>query len=254
MRLRIFMTLVVALGALGAITGAALAQEGVGVNVGSIEVDEPIAPGGTYRLPSIGVINTGHDPGTYSLRITYLSGQPEMEPAEDWFRFSPDLFVLEPDEAQSVIVSIQLPLTARPGDYFAFVEAFPVRETEEGVGPASASRQPRSSASPWSSPTSSTPRRCGFITVSRTLARSPISASGCWRLRWRRSCSSEWAGFVFASAWNAASGSSGCGRGPYGCLVSALWRWWQRSCRSHPRRQITAPAPVRCKRRCASFR
>ncbi len=134
MRLRIFMTLVVALGALGAITGAALAQEGVGVNVGSIEVDEPIAPGGTYRLPSIGVINTGHDPGTYSLRITYLSGQPEMEPAEDWFRFSPDLFVLEPDEAQSVIVSIQLPLTARPGDYFAFVEAFPVRETEEGGG------------------------------------------------------------------------------------------------------------------------
>ena len=136
MALRILTGLLAALVALGAIAGAALAQEGVGVNVGRIEVDEPIAPGGTYRLPSIGVINTGHDPGTYSLRITYLSGQPEMEPAKEWFRFSPDLFRLEPDEAHSVTVSIRLPLTARPGDYFAFIEAFPVRDVEEGGGVA----------------------------------------------------------------------------------------------------------------------
>ena len=51
MALRILTGLLAALVALGAIAGAALAQEGVGVNVGRIEVDEPIAPGGTYRLP-----------------------------------------------------------------------------------------------------------------------------------------------------------------------------------------------------------
>ena len=112
--------------------GTALAQAGVGVNVGNIQIDETLAPGGIYTLPSIGVINTGHDPAEYGLRITYRSEQEELQPPEDWFSFNPSQFRLEADQSQVVEVKLKLPLTAKPGDYFAFIEAFPV--TTEGGG------------------------------------------------------------------------------------------------------------------------
>ena len=38
---------------------------GVGVNLGKIEIDEPLKPGGIYNFPSIGVINTGDEAGDY---------------------------------------------------------------------------------------------------------------------------------------------------------------------------------------------
>ena len=106
--------------------GTASAQVGVGVNVGKIQVDETVSPGGTYTLPSIGVVNTGHDPSEYSLRITYQFEQEALEPPEDWFSFKPDSFRLEPNQTQSVEIRLKLPLTARPGDYFAFIEAYPI--------------------------------------------------------------------------------------------------------------------------------
>ena len=108
-------------------TGTALGQAGVGVNVGEIQIDETVAPGGGYTLPSIGVINTGHGPADYSLRITYRNRQEELEPSEDWFSFSPSRFHLEANESQNVQIKLELPVTAEPGDYFAFIEAYPVR-------------------------------------------------------------------------------------------------------------------------------
>ena len=117
----------------GMMPGAVSAQSGVGVNVGSIEVDQDLAPGGSYNLPSIGVINTGHDPGDYAVRITYLPDQEEDRPPEDWFRFSPEVFPLEPGESQAVGIHVNLPITARPGDYFALVEASPVQPDRPGV-------------------------------------------------------------------------------------------------------------------------
>ena len=135
MRMRV-LALIVLLGALGVLSGTALAQEGagVGVNVGSIQVDEPLSPGGTYRIPPVGVINTGHVASSYSVRITYRFEQEQLEPPEDWFTFSPSEFRLEPADLETVRISVNLPITARPGDYFAFVEAFPVRETEQERG------------------------------------------------------------------------------------------------------------------------
>ena len=135
MRIRLF-GLILLLAALGGLSGSAFAQEGVGVNVGKIEVDEPVAPGGTYHMPPVGVINTGHDPSDYSLRIIYQHEQEEEEPPEEWFTFHPDRFRLEPGQLENVRITLRLPLTARPGDYFAFVEAFSVRDADQQGGVA----------------------------------------------------------------------------------------------------------------------
>ena len=114
--------------------GTALGQAGVGVNVGKIQVDETVSPGGSYTLPSIGVINTGHDAAEYSLRIIYEFEQTALEPAEDWFSFNPGRFRLEPNQSQSVEIVLKLPLTVRPGDYFTFIQAYVVSEVGQGDG------------------------------------------------------------------------------------------------------------------------
>lgn len=117
----------------GLAPGTLSAQAGVGVNVGKIQVDEDLAPGGTYHLPSVGVINTGHDASDYSVSISYLADQEQLPPPEDWFSFSPAVFPLEPGETQTVAIRLDIPITARAGDYFALVQASPVVAESPGV-------------------------------------------------------------------------------------------------------------------------
>lgn len=121
---------------------AALASVGVGVNLGKIEIDEPLKPGGIYNFPSIGVINTGDEPGDYELAVTYRQDQPEQRPPQEWFSFSPALFQLEPGQSQSVSIKLSLPVKMRPGDYFAFLEAHPVIKAGPGttIGVAAATK------------------------------------------------------------------------------------------------------------------
>ncbi len=123
------LALVVALLATGS---GARADIGVGVNLGRIEIDDDLSPGGRYRLPTLGVINTGDEPGDYEVVISYLADQEERRPPEDWFEFKPQRFFLEAGETQAVTIRITLPTGARPDDYFALIEAHPV-STEEGV-------------------------------------------------------------------------------------------------------------------------
>jgi uncharacterized membrane protein len=101
---------------------------GVGVGTGKIAVDEPLMPGGTYQLSSMTVLNTGDEPGTYTLEVTYLHEQPELRPPGEWVSFTPASFSLEPKQSQSVAITLYLPLDAEPGDYFCFLEAHPVTE------------------------------------------------------------------------------------------------------------------------------
>ena len=121
---------------------AALASVGVGVNLGKIEIDEPLKPGGIYNFPSIGVINTGDEAGDYELAVTYRQDQPEQRPSQEWFSFSPALFQLEPGESQSVSIKLSLPVKMKPGDYFAFLEAHPVIKAGPGttIGVAAATK------------------------------------------------------------------------------------------------------------------
>lgn len=124
------------------LTGQAFAGIGVGVNLGKIEIDEPIKPGGIYNFPSIGVINTGSEPADYELAITYHQDQPEIRPLEEWFSFSPSSFRLEPGESQNVAVKLTLPTRTKPGDYFAYLEAHPVVQSGPGttIGVAAATK------------------------------------------------------------------------------------------------------------------
>ncbi|MBZ9577698.1 hypothetical protein KJA13_01530 [Patescibacteria group bacterium] len=115
---------------------------GVGVNLGKIEIDEALKPGGIYNFPSIGVINTGDEPGEYELAVTYHQDQPQIRPAQEWFSFSPSSFHLEPGQSQSVAVKLALPVRVKPGDYFAYLEAHPIIEAGPGttIGIAAATK------------------------------------------------------------------------------------------------------------------
>jgi hypothetical protein len=109
------------------------AKIGVGVGTGKIKIDQPLKPGGVYNLPSIGVFNTGDEPGDYEMGVAYHSDQPELRPAKEWFNFTPSSFYLEPNQSQSVAIRLDLPVKTQPGDYFAYLEGRPVVKDGKGT-------------------------------------------------------------------------------------------------------------------------
>lgn len=115
---------------------------GVGVNLGKIQIDEPLRPGGIYNFPSIGVINTGDEPGEYELAVTYHQDQPQLRPAQEWFSFNPSSFHLEPGSSQSVAIKLTLPMKMKPGEYFCYLEAHPIIKVGPGttIGVAAATK------------------------------------------------------------------------------------------------------------------
>ena len=117
------------------------AQIGVGVNLGKIEVDKPLTPGGIYHLPTLGVINTGHQAGDYEVEVTYMHEQKELKPAVEWFHFDPQSFPLQAGASQAVAITLSIPLNARPGNYFALIEAHPiVKGSGVAIGVAAATK------------------------------------------------------------------------------------------------------------------
>lgn len=125
------------------LTKNAEAKIGVGVNTGKIQVDELLKSGMIYTLPSITVINTGDEAATYQVGLAYHENQPELRPQEGWFEFSPQNFDLEPGKAQLVNIKINLPLKTIPGNYFAYLEAYPKKDAAIGgtsIGIAAASK------------------------------------------------------------------------------------------------------------------
>jgi len=124
------------------ITPQVFARIGVGVNLGKIEIDEPIKPGGIYNFPNIGVINTGDEAGDYEVAVTYHQDQPELRPSQEWFSFSPSQFHLKPGESKSVSVKLSLPVRVKPGDYFCYLEAHPIIKAGPGttIGVAAATK------------------------------------------------------------------------------------------------------------------
>jgi len=138
-RLALLTALVFLAALLGAVPGQA--QIGVGVSLGRIVVDDPLQPGQIYRLPSLGVINTGKEMSKYEVEVTYHQDQKQMRPPKQWVDFDPQAFTLEPGKSQSVGITLYVPTNARPGDYFAYLEAHPVIErTGFAVGVAAATK------------------------------------------------------------------------------------------------------------------
>lgn len=122
---------------------AVFAGVGVGIGAGKIVIQERLNPGGIYELPSVPVIDTGDEPSEYGISVTYDNHQPQLQPAKDWFRFEPSSFHLEPKQSQLVRITLTLPLKTVPGDYFAYIEAHPVKKSIAGqasVGIAAAAK------------------------------------------------------------------------------------------------------------------
>ena len=108
------------------------AHLGVSINLGQISVDEPLIPGGSYSVPSIGVRNSGNIASYYEMAVSYRHDQTELRPPAEWIEFDPDLFYLDPEQSRQVAVVLNIPANAEPGDYFAYLEVHPITE-ERGV-------------------------------------------------------------------------------------------------------------------------
>lgn len=106
---------------------------GVGVGTGSITIDEDLKPGMVYKFPSFVVFNTGDESSDFEVDLSYKTNQEELRVPKDWIKFSPKEFYLEPDESQSVKVSLVLPFKAEPGDYFAYLQGKPIVEEKVGA-------------------------------------------------------------------------------------------------------------------------
>jgi hypothetical protein len=111
----------------------ALAKIGVGMGAGEIRLTDSVKPGGIYELPSLRIFNTGDEVTTYGMDIAYHQDHPELRPAQSWFSFSPATFTLEAGKSQEVKVTMIVPVNAKPGDYFAFVESGPVASNAPGT-------------------------------------------------------------------------------------------------------------------------
>jgi len=116
---------------------------GVGIGTGKIVVEDKLRSGMIYKLPDLSVFNTGDETGTYRVGISYHEKQEQLRPEEDWFRFDPAEFELKPGEAKQVEVRISLPVKTVPGDYFAYLEGYPIKKAESGgtsIGIAAATK------------------------------------------------------------------------------------------------------------------
>ncbi len=122
----------------------AAAKLGVGVGTGKIEIDQAMKAGLIYDLPSLIVLNTGDEASEYTIGIQHREKQPELVPEDSWFQFEPKTFYLEPGENQIVNIRLTLPVKgAKPGDYFAFLQAYPVQKATSGgttIGVAAATK------------------------------------------------------------------------------------------------------------------
>jgi hypothetical protein len=126
-----------------ALAGAAPSQasKGVRIDIGRIVVEQDLSPGGSYRLPVIGISNPGTETTTYRMGAGYVEGEKRRRPAENWFRFSPRQFTLAPEKTQAVTARLELPTGADPGDYAALIQATIVSDTRGAqVGAAAAAR------------------------------------------------------------------------------------------------------------------
>ena len=116
------------------------AGRGVAVDLGRIDIDQPLAPGGAYRLPELGVRNPGDERTSYRLKVWPIRGAALAPPA-GWFRITPERLTLGPNQIQKVQTRIVLPPGATAGDYAALLGPEIVNE-ESGasVGAAAATR------------------------------------------------------------------------------------------------------------------
>jgi hypothetical protein len=115
--------LVLALVLVPSIVVPARADIGVAMDTGKIMVTQRLAKGGTYQLPSIGVLNPGSETSTYAMGVGFIQGQPDRPAPANWFTFSPSQFTLAPGATQPVRITLDIPTDAQADDYAALLQA-----------------------------------------------------------------------------------------------------------------------------------
>lgn len=119
----------------------ARASRGVAIDLGRIEIQQKLTPGGSYRLPTMGVRNPGTEWTSYELKASPLQVEGREAPPPEWFHFSPSRLTLKPKETRPVRIRIELPTGADPGDYVALVgPQIVTKGSGAQVGAAAASR------------------------------------------------------------------------------------------------------------------
>ena len=103
----------------------ASADQGISMSLGRIDVNERLAPGGRYHLPTLSVSNIGDRTERYEVVINYLQDAHRDRPPRGWFDIRPSVIDLAPGESSAIELDIDLPTGARPGSYVALVEAHP---------------------------------------------------------------------------------------------------------------------------------
>ncbi|HVM15961.1 MAG TPA: hypothetical protein VM290_00065 [Gaiellaceae bacterium] len=133
-RLAVLLALVVAASGAGA-------SRGVAVDVGRIDVEQKLTPGGSYSLPMIGVRNPGTERSSYVLAASPVEDPERKAPPAEWFEFEPSEVTLGAGETERVRVRLTLPRDAEPGDYITLDGAQLVNEGGGAqVGAAAAAR------------------------------------------------------------------------------------------------------------------
>ena len=141
MRTIVLLASALVLGTLVQLYGTALADLGVGISHSEIVIDDDLSRGGRYRVPSVTVTNTGTEQSRYEVVISFIQDREELTPNPDWFRFDPQAFDLDPGQAQLVTIALNVDDGAEPGDYFALIEAHPIRaDSGITVGVAAATK------------------------------------------------------------------------------------------------------------------
>ncbi len=121
--------------------GASSADRGVALDLGKLEIEQTLTPGGGYRLPLVGVRNPGDEVTTYRMIVSSVQGQAGIPVPGDWFDFEPNELTLEPGDTKKVDARLSLPTGADPGDYEGLLAAQIVSEGEGAqVGAAAAAR------------------------------------------------------------------------------------------------------------------
>jgi hypothetical protein len=119
----------------------AAADRGVSLDLGRIEIEQRLTPGGSYRLPVFGVRNPGTEITSYRMGASAVESEDAEAPPESWFEFEPRQLTLKPGETRPVQARLVLPTDADPGDYVALVGAQIVTEGSGAqVGAAAAAR------------------------------------------------------------------------------------------------------------------
>jgi hypothetical protein len=119
--------------------GLVRADRGVALDIGSISVDDPVAQGRAYALPTVGVRNPGTEPARYRMGMS-VDGEQTARAAE-WFSFEPREFELAPGAEQEVAIRLVVPEDARPMDYEGLITASLATEGSGArVGAAAAAR------------------------------------------------------------------------------------------------------------------